>query len=228
MVRRQQVLDEVARYLVALSPDRIVRVAVDGVDGAGKTTFANELAAIVRVSRRPVIRASVDGFHNPRAIRYQRGRHSPEGFFEDSYNYAALKRALLEPLGPDGSRRFRSVGFNHITDQPVTSDEQEALPSSILLFDGIFLHRPELLGYWDASIFLQVDVGVSVARCAARDGSSADPAAVANRRYVDGQRLYLQSCMPAARATIVIDNNDLSAPVLLADAGRVCRTMGRE
>jgi uridine kinase len=53
----------------ALAPDRIVRVAIDGVDGAGKTTFANELAEVVGGLGRPVIRASVDGFHNPRVVR---------------------------------------------------------------------------------------------------------------------------------------------------------------
>jgi uridine kinase len=202
MTRRQQVLTELAYDLVRLSPDRIVRVAVDGVDGAGKTTFADELADALGLLQRPVIRASVDGFHNPRAMRYERGRHSPEGYFENSYNYAALKQYLLDPLSPGGCRRYRAAVFDHITDMPVSLDEREALPSSMLLFDGIFLHRPELLRYWDASIFLRVDLAVSVARCAVRDGYPTDPAAPANRRYVEGQRMYLRTCEPEANATI--------------------------
>jgi pantothenate kinase len=84
MASRQYVLIELARHIVRLSPDRITRVAVDGVDGAGKITFANELADAIRALRRSVIRASVDGFHHPRAVRYERGRYSPEGYFEDS------------------------------------------------------------------------------------------------------------------------------------------------
>jgi uridine kinase len=99
---------------------------------------------------------------------------------------------------------------------PVSLDERQAVPSSILLFDGIFLHRPELLRYCDTSIFLRVDFAVSVARSAARDGYPTDPKALANRRYVEGQRTYLRTCEPEAKATIVIDNNDLSAPVLIA------------
>jgi hypothetical protein len=55
--------------------------------------------------RRSVIRASVDGFHNPRAVRYEGGRYSPEGYFENSYNYAALKQCFLDPLSPGGRRR---------------------------------------------------------------------------------------------------------------------------
>jgi uridine kinase len=217
LTEREQLLNVVAHHIIRLSPGRIVRVAIDGVDGAGKTTFADELADVIRALPRPVIRASVDGFHNPRALRYRRGRGSPEGYFEDTYNYDAVKKYLLDPLSPGGSRRYRAAVFDHVTDMAVSAPELEACPSSILLFDGIFLHRPELRPYWDASIFLQVDFAVSVARCASRDGSSPDVIAIANRRYVEGQRLYLLACEPAKRATMTIDNNDLSTPVLVTE-----------
>jgi uridine kinase len=210
--QRQRLLGVIAGRIARLSPDRIVRVAIDGVDGAGKSMFADELADILRMLSREVIRASVDGFHNPRALRYRRGRSSPEGYFADSYNYAALKKHLLDPLSPGGSRRYRAAVFDHVTDTPVSIPEREAPASSVLLFDGIFLHRPELRPYWDASIFLQVDFAVSVSRCASRDGSSPDPFATTNRRYVEGQRLYLIACEPAQQATITIDNNNLSRP----------------
>ena len=205
----------IAERIARLSPDRVARVAIDGLDGAGKTTFADELADILRMLPRDVIRASVDGFHNPRALRHRRGRSSPEGYFEDSYNYAALKKHLLDPLSPGGSRRYRAAVFDLVTDTPVSIPEQEAPGSSILLFDGIFLHRPERCPYWDATIFLQVDFAVSVSRCASRDGSSPDPFSTANRRYVEGQRLYLRACEPAKGATITIDNNVLSRPTFV-------------
>jgi uridine kinase len=73
-------------------------VAVDGVDGAGKTVFANSLARRLEVLGRPVIRAGIDGFHNPRSVRYRRGKDSPEGFFLDSFNYDSLKKDLLAPF----------------------------------------------------------------------------------------------------------------------------------
>ena len=167
--QRKRVLAELADQLVVAWPDRTIRVAVDGVDGAGKTTFADELGAAVAALGRPVIRASVDGFHNCRAVRYRQGRDSPAGFFEDSYNYTALKEYLLDPLAPDGSRRYRRAYFDHVTDKTVPVVEAEAPPFSILLMDGIFLHRSELLECWDVSIFLRTDFAVSVARCAARD-----------------------------------------------------------
>jgi uridine kinase len=120
MSQRTDLLAAIAHTVIGLAPDRIVRVAIDGVDGAGKTTFADELARVVGDLGRPVIRASVDGFHNPRAIRYAQGKQSPVGFFENSYYYTALKQYLLEPLDPDGSRRYCIAAFDHVTDKPVT------------------------------------------------------------------------------------------------------------
>jgi len=53
---------------------------------------------------------------------------------------------------------------------------QCAEPGTVLVLDGLFLHRDELVGVWDLSVFLQAPFAVSVARMAARDGSNPDPA----------------------------------------------------
>lgn len=82
-----------------------------------------------------------------------------------------------------------------------------ASASAVLLFDGVFLHRDELKDLWDFSIFLSVPFSISYARMAARDGSKSDPTAPENRRYYEGQMIYLQSCQPQTRASIVVDNS---------------------
>lgn len=213
---RRNLVSELARAIDAVRAGGIVRVGVDGVDGAGKTTFSDELALAVRDLARPVIRASVDSFHNPRAMRYRRGRSSPDGFFLDSYDYELLLRVLLNPLSRGGSGRYRAAAFDHMADRPTPTPERVAAPNAVLIFDGIFLHRPELSGYWDYSIFLRVSFGTSVPRCAqARPWLSPDPYADSNRRYVEGQRLYLRTCEPENLATIVIDNEDLDAPFVV-------------
>lgn len=200
----------------------VLRVAVDGVDGAGKTTFADELAASLRSLGREVIRASVDGFHQARAVRYRLGRDSPEGFYRDSYDYAGLRRALLDPLGPDGSMRYQTAIFDVDADQSVSQPELTAPPGSILIVDGLFLHRPELRSVWDDSVFLRVDFAVSVPRGAARGPGfgSPDPAAESNRRYIGGNQLYFREANPEKWAGVVVDNNDLNAPFIVSDAAR--------
>lgn len=193
----------------------VVRVAIDGVDGAGKTHFADELAGALKALGRSAIRASVDGFHNPRAIRYRKGRHSPEGFFLDSYDYGRLKAVLLDPLSPGGSGQYRVAAFDHRSDSLVHPPAETAAPGDILLFDGIFLHRPELRAYWDYSIFLDVRFAVSVPRGAERGESSPDLAAPSNERYVRGQELYLRSAEPKRFATVIVNNDDLLAPYIV-------------
>jgi uridine kinase len=212
---RQDVLTAVAHAVSRTPAPDVIRVAIDGVDGAGKTHFADELEDVLKALGRSVIRASVDGFHNPRAVRYRKGRTSPEGFFHDSYDYEQLKAALLDPLSPGGSGHYRVAVFDHRSDSPVHSPTQTAASGDILLFDGIFLHRPELRGYWDYSIFLDVRFAVSIPRGAQRDDSSPDPVAASNERYVRGQELYLRSSEPKRFATVTINNDELLAPYIV-------------
>jgi uridine kinase len=190
----------------------VLRVGIDGVDGAGKTTLADALADVLRAAGIPVIRASVDGFHHPRAVRYRLVRHSPEGFFRDSYDYGTLRRSLLDPLSPGGSLRYRAAVFDHRSDRQVDAPEERARAGSVLIVDGIFLHRSELRAYWDFSVFLDVRFEVSIPRGAQRGEGSPDPLAPENRRYIEGQRLYLRECDPKTHATLVIGYDDPAAP----------------
>jgi uridine kinase len=215
MPRRPEVLDTVACAVSRSIGSGVTRVAIDGVDGAGKTHFADELGDVLRAAGRSVIRASVDGFHNPRSIRYRQGRDSPEGFFEDSYDYAQLKAALLDPLSPGGSGHYRAAVFDHRSDGPVAEAGRVASPGDILVLDGIFLHRPELRAYWDYSVFLEVAFAVSIPRGAQRGEGSPDPEAASNQRYVRGQELYLRTCEPARFASVTINNDDLLAPYIV-------------
>jgi uridine kinase len=226
---RTALLESLADIVATLRSDSTVRVAIDGVDGAGKTFFADELATLVQSRGRPVIRASADHFHNPRELRYRRGRSSPEGYYHDTYNYPELYKKLLAPLGSGGSGIFQRAAFDLGADKVVFAAEELALPNSILIFDGMFLHRPELRAVWDFSLFLTVPFSVSVPRGASRGPGwgSPDPAAESNRRYVDGQKLYLNECRPESLATVVVDNSDLAVPLIVAGREVIRRHSGR-
>ena len=215
---RTAAVEQLAAAIVALQRDHPTRVAIDGVDGSGKTTLADELADPIQQAGREVIRASVDGFHNPRAIRYVRGPDSAEGYFLDSFDYAALRRDLLEPLGPTGDGRFRTAVFEYRADRAVESPLRIARRDAVLLFDGVFLLRPELQGLWDVTVWLEVPFEVTIERAVARDARSGGDATAIRRkyerRYVPGQRLYLDQCQPHERADVVFDNADPNRPTM--------------
>ena len=211
----EPVIAEIAQAISGIRSPFVTRVAIDGVDGAGKTHFADRVGKALVASGREVIRVSVDGFHNPRATRYQRGRFSPEGFYFDSYDYAALKALVLDPLSPGGSGRCITAAFDHLSDSAVAIAPCQANAGAILLFDGIFAQRPELRGYWDLTVFLDVRFERSIARLMQRDGGPADRFAHLNWRYCQGQKHYIRACAPFSRATIVVDNNDVLSPFIL-------------
>ena len=78
----------------------MTRIAVDGIDCAGKTTFADRLATLLQADR-----VSVDDFLRPSEQRHARGVESPEGYYEDSFDNDAFRAAVLaapEPLVADG------------------------------------------------------------------------------------------------------------------------------
>jgi uridine kinase len=76
-MERRKLIEKLASSIAELERSHPVRVAVDRVDASGKTTLADELAPSVEALGRPVIRASIDGFHNPAATRRRRGACSP-------------------------------------------------------------------------------------------------------------------------------------------------------
>lgn len=227
MDARERILNEIAGDISRLAPVGVRRVAVDGMDAPGKTAFADDLARVLRARGHGVIRAGADGFHHPPGMRHRAGRNSAMGYFRDSYDYEQLRAVLLDPLSPGGNRRFRRAVYDVATERPLTVPEEVAGEGAVLVFDGIFLHRPQLLAYWDYSIYLDVDVALFVRRLAQRDNSDPDAAAAANPCYAEAQRLYLRECDPTQRATVVIGYNDPVAPFVRRSYAWAPRNGGR-
>jgi uridine kinase len=221
-VTHQQVIESLADLICTIQRPHPVRVAIDGVDAAGKTVLVDELALAIKNCGRPVVRASVDGFHHPRMVRHQRGENSSEGYYRDSFDNDAILQELLIPLGPGGNRKYRRAVFDFRADAPTHEPAREAPVDAILLFDGVFLLRPQLRDYWDYSIFLEVDFEISVPRAVKRDviqsGGKLDwetTLAKYNQRYIPGQKIYLVEAQPQAFADVVMDNNDFLNPRLI-------------
>ena len=221
---RDAVLGLLAERIGALP--RPALVAVDGVDGAGKTVLADDLAVVLRVRGVRVVRVGIDGFHRPRRERYARGRSSPEGYFLDSFDLDAFGRCVLEPVGR-GAGEVRTAVFDHRSDRPVAGDRHE-VAGSVVLVDGVFLQRDELADAWDLAVFLRTGFEASYARMSVRDGCPPDPADPSNRRYLEGQLLYLRTCRPEERADVVLDVTDVRAPVVVSDAKTVSRVRCRQ
>lgn len=187
-------------------------LAVDGPDGAGKTTFADHLAVAFERAGFTAYRASIDDFHHPREHRYRAGRYSAEGYYRDAFDYSLFRRVLVEPFRMGGSTGFVLEAFDLDRDAPIEPKWITGPADAVLIVDGVFLQRPELRGIWNFSIWLDADAEVRQQRMIERDGADPDPDAESNRRYSDAQRRYVRDAAPNAAASAIVDNTDPDAP----------------
>lgn len=213
---RDQLLGWLADAIESVRTTHPVLVAVDGPPAAGKTVLADELALVLTDRGRAVIRASIEGFLLPRAHRYRRGVDSPEGCYHDSFDFDALYRVLLDPLARDGDRRFQQAVYDRDTDTALSLPATVAADESVLLFDGVFLLRPELVERWDVRIFVSVAFEETLARARVRDRASLGSVTRVEQRfrsrYQPSQQRYFETMRPTELANIVVHNDDLQRP----------------
>ena len=203
-MNRKQILSDLSDLIKKIHLDHPIRIGIDGVDASGKTTFANELTKELKDLDRQIIRASIDGFHNPREIRYKKGRNSPEGYYFDSFDNNAIIKNILEPLSSDGDLNYRTAIFNFKTNSPVEFKIKKAEKNAILIMEGVFLFRPELVNYWDLKIFIDSDFDVILKRAIKRDGyylgSENNIIEKYEKRYIPGQKIYIEKAKPMEKA----------------------------
>src|SRR5690349_1528681 len=212
---RGELLSHLAGAVRSVTVAHPTRVAVDGIPGAGKTTLADELAVVLRAQGREVIRATVEDFLNPSSVRHP-WSDSAEGWYNHNTDVGALHRVLLDPLGPDGDRRFQRAVYDKATDTPVSAPVTTSAIDAVLLFDGVFLLRRELFDRWDLRIFVSATFGTALERSRIRDQTplmSADEVEQRyRRRYIPSQQFYLATIRPAEHADIIVYNDEPLRP----------------
>lgn len=143
---------------------------------------------------------------------------SPRGYYEDAFDYDRVRSDLLRPLGPGGSGLFRAAAFDYAADRPVRAPVEVAESGSVLLCDGVFLFRPELAECWDFRIFIHVSFEEALRRGVERDAKLlGSPDAARDRyerRYLAGQRMYMDAVHPMDWADLIVYNENPAEPRL--------------
>lgn len=226
---RTVLIDALAALVCTLRTVRVL-VAVDGLTGAGKTSFGHELGAAVRRLGRPTLRAGLDDFKHPwrHAREHSYDRTSGEGYYRNAQDQGAVRRLLLDPMAPSGSGRVVLCAHDPLTGVDHRGTVVRAPTDAVLIVDGVFALRPAYDACWDLRIWLDVDVELSARRMLVRDQEregAVEAARLHRERYHPGELIYLAEVNPRERADVVVDNTDLARPRLvrpaeLADAGR--------
>ncbi|MFP6854345.1 MAG: hypothetical protein VB980_01070 [Opitutales bacterium] len=215
---REEVLRAIAMRLVQLDLPHPVRVGVDGVSASGKTIFSDQLAVVLSALGREVIRAGLDGFHNPPETRHRQGPLSIAGYLEDSFDFEAVRRLALDPLGPGGTLFYQSEIYDHRAGESREVAPLRADPRSILVFEGVTLFRKEIVDCFDYKIYLETAFDVALERAKTRDldhfGDMETLLTKYQERFIPGQRRYIEQYRPAREADAVVGNDDWAMPTL--------------
>ncbi len=81
----------------------------------------------------------------------------------------------------------------------------------MLVFDGVFLMRPELIDRWDLRIFVSTALEKTLDRAVIRERRVLSPAEVERRwreRYIPSQQLYFVTVRPTDHANIIVRNDE--------------------
>ncbi|MGN5651207.1 hypothetical protein [Bacillus sp. Brlt_9] len=218
-MNRKERITEIADHILKLNLTHPTRVGVSGITASGKTTFANELVEEIKERGVRVTSASIDDFHNPRAIRYAQGKESARGYYEDAHDYTAFKERLLKPLGPNGNLQYETISHNLITDIPVHNEPLVATQNMILIVDGTFLLKKDVAHLFDYKIFVDTDFEIARKRGAKREteafGSYEEAEKMFLNRYHAACKMYIDVHNPKECADVVFRNSDFGDPVVV-------------
>lgn len=217
-------IEYLARHVCAVRAGRI-RVAVDGLTAAGKTSLSIELAAAVRQLGRPTLRASLDDFKKPWRDAREKGydRVSGEGYYRNAPDFDAARELLLKPAGSEGSGLVALCAYDPLTGVDHRTSVVRAPDDAVLIADSVFAFRPEYNGFWDLRIWVDVSPEVAQRRGIERDTAiegAAEAQQLHEGRYRPAELLYLAEVDPVSLADFTIDNNDFAHPVLRTNHDR--------
>lgn len=181
-------------------PDKLIRqfserqtkdvqlIAIDGCGGAGKSTFAAELATMLQDSQL----VHIDDFYKPKHERVEITDRTP---VHSNFEFDRLKQQVLKPL------ERRSNGHYQKPDG-TWADVQ---PSGYIIVEGLGTLGIVLRDYFDYKIWVDTPEATRRQRGIERD--SAQWTEIWDNEYLPQDARYVREQAPQAQADWTLNNN---------------------
>lgn len=227
---RKKIIQSLSKTLVDKTKQDISLIAITGFDASGKTSLTKELEEVLKTTtERPVIKMSIDDFYNPQSMWKKKGADRALAWYQHGYNYTSLIENTLRPIkeacAQGKAANVPTKLFDRLKDIPLPPATENIPDNAIVLFDGIFLFRPVLKDFWDASIFVHASIEALLQRGLVRDtgriGTPEQVFAAYRDTYIGAHRFYMRESRPYEMADIVIDNQDINQPSLCEENRRI-------
>lgn len=181
-------------------------IGIDGLGGAGKTSYAQHLADQLQT---PFV-FSIDDFIHPRAIRYSKRVDEWKSYYIDQWRYDELIEKLLKPL--QNGDAVQTIIELYVKEKDGYREVNYSIPRhSIVIVEGVFLQREELKPFWDYVVYIEVPEHIRLARVLKRDtyiGNREQIEKKYENRYFPAERFYIEKIEPAIQANKIFTHKN--------------------
>lgn len=125
--------------LDAAPPDQPARVLLDGPRSAAPDVLAEAVAPLLRIAGRSVLSIAADGFWRDASVRLEHGREDEESYYGGWADLGALRREVLDPLGPGGSRAVLPSLRDPVSNRATRATAQQCPDATTLILYGDLL-----------------------------------------------------------------------------------------
>jgi len=213
--RRLRIFEKIENVIgKTKNKDRAFVVGVNGIDTSGKTEFARGVEIFLKSKNRKVQVINLDDFHNPKAVRYS-GSDQADNYYTKSFNIDTILNKLLIPART-GKVEVKFTALNLQTDIYELERSYVFDRDTIIIFEGVFIFRKELIPYIDYKIFIDIPLEECKKRALVRDMPVLGTEVMGkyDTKYIPAQKRYLAEFPPADVADMIIDNLNWEYPVI--------------
>ena len=185
-----------AKYEKYRSINQSFVIGINGIDCSGKTTFAKLVSKYFTHYKIENVCRDIDNFNNP-AIESE----TYKAFVSGSWDEEDLNK-YYELI----------INFSDATRAVSESKKKH----SLVILDGIFIYKPQLVDIFDLKIYLDIDISLGRKRFAKRRSIERDkrPFDIYDEIWMLSHLRYESEVYPKRISDLVIDYNAESQPVL--------------
>ncbi len=179
-------------------------IGIDGLGGAGKTTFAKDLKHELEQKGSHVTILHIDDYIVESKKRYGTGFEEWKEYYFFQWDIGLIQSQLFEKMHQYKSELMLPF-YDHSTDKVVTK-QVDIASASILLIEGVFLQRKEWKPFYDFTIFIDCSREVRMERVLDRDvylGEHVARVKKYERRYWPAEANYMEIEEPDEKADIL-------------------------
>ncbi|WP_381426833.1 kinase [Sporosarcina thermotolerans] len=179
-------------------------VGVDGMGGAGKTTFSTKIVQELKRKNCKLLTLHLDNHIVEKNKRYQTGQDEWYEYYYMQWDLSGIRTNLLEPLH---SHDYTLLQFYDKFNDSFSASHIKIIPDSIVIIEGIFLQREEWRSFFDFVIFIDCPHEIRKERVLNRDsyiGNYQERLKKYTERYWQGEKYYMDKVKPVSIADLVI------------------------